>query len=213
MRRLYNTPAGGGTSVLLATTNAAKVERLRWLLEGLPLTLLGPDRVIPRPQVEESGSTHQANAALKAQAWSQAAGGLAIASDGGLVIPVLGSRWDSRETQRFAGAHADDRRRLERLLELLQPYRGQARRALWVEAVAVAQDGGLLSSWQAQGGEGLLAESYEPQHVVPGFWVATLWYFPRFGKRYVEMSPEELAQAADPWAQLKPLVQAFFRGR
>lgn len=197
--------------VLLATANPAKQARLRWLLEGLPVAALTPQEAGLRVEVDETGATHAENAALKAAAWSRAFGGLALASDGGVWVPALGEAWDSLRTRRFAGEGADDRARVEALLRLMAPYRGRERRVVWREAVALAHQGNVLHVWEAQGGEGLLAEDYDPARVVPGFWIATVWCFPALGKRYSECRPEELEQADDTWARLRPQVQSALR--
>ena len=44
---------------------------------------------------------------------------------------------------------------------------------------------------------------------MPGFWVFSLWNFPRFGKLYVELSDAEKESLNDHWAQLKRLVQDY----
>ena len=198
--------------ILLATTNPAKQARLRWLLDGLGLTCVTPEETGVAPPVEEEGATHREVAARKAGAWSRAFGGLALASDGGALIPALGTRWDSLRTRRFAGEAADDRARVEALLRLLEPCQGQVRRIAWREAGAVADAGRVLGVWEAEGGEGVVARTFDPRRVNPGFWVATVWCLPALGKRYLECTEEELARAGDPWAALKPQVQAFLRG-
>ena len=89
--------------ILLGTSNTAKQDALRWLLEGLPLLPATPTQLDLKILPEETGDTHQAIAQTKAKEWSRAASMLAIASDGGLLLPVLGSGWESRFTHRFAG--------------------------------------------------------------------------------------------------------------
>ena len=138
----------GGTKILLATGNQAKQEILRWLLEGLPLTAITPEELGLTSGPEETGETHQEIARLKARDWSQASAMLVIASDGGLVIPALGSDWESRFTHRFAGAEADDDERLNLLLEIMQPYSGSDRAASWTEALAIADSGTLSSHYR-----------------------------------------------------------------
>ena len=198
------------TSVLLATHNPAKKQRLRWLLEGLPLVLMTLEDIMEEPTVTETGASHKENAIIKAEAWSRTVEELAMASDGGAVIPVLEPAWNSLHTARFAGEGAPDAARVERLLELLRPYRGEERRIRWVEALAIARRGRLLSWWQVEGGSGYVAEGYDSHHVVPGFWVATVWYFPHLDKRYGELTEEELDQVNDHWSQLRERVRAFF---
>ena len=199
------------SGILLATTNPAKVRRLRWLLEGLPLDPTTPDELgLSGKDPEEDGSSHEENAILKAQGWSRAVAMPTIASDGGLVIPALGERWESLFTHRFAGVEADDDARRERLLQLMQGYRGEERKASWVEAVAIAQDGRTLACWQVEGATGLLLDGPGAGPAVPGFWAFSVWYFSHLGKTYNELDEQELRRLDDHWSQLKPLVQRFF---
>ena len=201
-------------NILLATTNPAKQRALLRLLEGLPLRPMTPEEagLAGFSVSEEEGSSHEEIARLKAEEWSKAAGVTAISSDGGLVIPALGQRWESLFTHRFAGEDADDHTRLERLLELMRPYKSEARRASWVEALAMAEGGRTLASWQVDGASGLLLEGLDSRPLVPGFWVFSLWYFPHLGKTYNDLNEDELAGLNDHWAQLKSLVGSYFLG-
>ena len=199
------------TSILLGTNNPAKERRLRWLLEGLPIDAVTPVGAgLAGEGPEEGASSHEEVACLKAQDWSRASGMRAIASDGGLVIPALGSSWESLHTHRFAGRHADDTARLEFLLQLMRPFKGEERRASWVEALAIAENGRTLGSWQVEGATGLLLEGSGEGPVVPGFWVFSVWHFPHLGKTYNQLNDEELERLNDHWSQLKSSVQRFF---
>ena len=197
--------------ILLATGNPAKQATLGWLLEGLPMELVEPKELGLISVPEEEGETHRAIAEQKASAWSEAASMLVIASDGGLVIPALGSNWESRFTHRFAGGAATDQDRLSRLLELMQPYRGAERAASWIEAVAIADQGRTLTSWELTGATGFIADTPSEEGVVPGFWVFSIWQFPKLGKYYNHLTESEREALDDHWAQLRTQVQEYFR--
>ncbi len=203
------------TRILLATGNPAKQATLQWLLEDLPLETVTPGELGLTLVPDEEGETHQAIACQKANAWSQAASMLVIASDGGLVIPALGANWESRFTHRFAGAAANDRDRLRSLLQLMQPYQGEEREASWIEAVAIADQGQILSSWELTGATGLIADvsSKGPGEdpVVEGFWVFSVWRFPEFGKYYNQLTEAERQSLDDHWTQLRVRVQSYFQ--
>ena len=199
------------TPVLLATGNPAKQETLRCLLEGLPLLPVTPREAGVSADPDESQDTHEAIARAKATEWSKAASMLAIASDGGLVVPSLGHGWESRYTHRFAGPAADDRQRAHRLLELMRPYQGSDRQASWMEALAIAHKGRTLASWQLIGATGQIADVPGPESDTPGFWVFTLWYFPHFARYYNELSSSQLQSMDDHWSRLRQLVQRYFR--
>jgi XTP/dITP diphosphohydrolase len=70
--------------VLLATANAHKVDEVQSILGG-PWLVVARD-----PAVEETGSTFEENALLKARAVAARAGELAIADDSGIEIDALG---------------------------------------------------------------------------------------------------------------------------
>ena len=201
-------------NLLLATSNPAKQQRLGWLLEGLSLAPVTLDELgLAGREPQEEGATHEENACLKAEFWSSRRDGLVISSDGGLVIPVLGDRWASLRTRRFAGGLAGDEMRVRRLLDLMEPYDGDERRASWVEAVAIADRGQILGSWQVEGATGLLLKRPGSGPRVPGFWAFSIWYFPELEKSYNELDEGELEVLNDHWIQLKRLVQTFFHQR
>jgi len=144
------------SEVLVATTNPAKQERLRSLLAGQGVVFHALEELPNVPPPEETGLTHLETARGKAVYWSEAFGGLAISSDGGLVIPALGPAWDSVRTRRATGDDAPDAERIGRLLALMGPYEGEDRAALWAEAVVLADDGEVLAEWEVEGPKGYL---------------------------------------------------------
>ena len=91
------------TRLLIATTNQNKVREIRQLLSGLPLEILTleqwPDLVAP----DETGSTFEENARIKASYYAAATGELTVAEDSGLEIDALGGA-PGVESARFGGA-------------------------------------------------------------------------------------------------------------
>jgi XTP/dITP diphosphohydrolase len=69
--------------LLLATGNAHKVEEIAAILDGW-------DIVARDPGVEETGTTFEGNALIKARALCAATGGLAVGDDSGIEIDALG---------------------------------------------------------------------------------------------------------------------------
>ena len=196
--------------ILLATGNPAKAAKLRWLLHGLNLA---PEDLSAHPDIrlpDETGASFAENARRKAEHASQAFGGLALASDGGVLIPALGAAWDALRTGRAAGPSATDEERARHLLALAAGLQGDARRVLWSEAVAVARNGQTLEAWEATGTEGVLTTDYDPANAIPGFWVYSLWSFPQLGKRYVDLPPAELDAMDTVWPAIRERVQRWF---
>ena len=199
-------------TILLATGNPAKRERLEWLLDGLGFTAVGPEAVASSPrQTQEEGPSHKANAEQKATAWSRAWGSLAIASDGGLVVPALMEHWDSLRTRRFTPSAEHDIGRAKALIDLVSHLPEGERSAFWIEAVALADAGDVLHTFQAESGRGVIATSFDPAHIHGGFWVGAVWGFPELGKVYAELTEEELRRVGDHWTALREQVQDYFR--
>lgn len=80
-----------GDRLVVATHNGGKLEEIRALLApyGLHVTA-NADHGLPEP--DETGTTFEANARLKAQAAAQATGLPALADDSGIEIDAIGGR-------------------------------------------------------------------------------------------------------------------------
>ena len=117
-------------TLLIATLNLAKAEKLRALAAGIDLTLVGPSSVASPPEVEEDASSHLGNAIRKAVAWSRGRTEVALASDGGLAIPALGDDWSSLVTRRGTGGDVSDEEHATRLLRRMRDLAGERRATL-----------------------------------------------------------------------------------
>lgn len=197
--------------LLLATTNPAKLVRLRWLLADLPLDLRVPTdlALTADPSVPEDVPSFAGNAEQKALAWSAAARGMpTLASDGGMAIPALGAHWDALRTRRQAGPSATDQDRIDHLLHLMRDLHGEARRATWHEALALARGATLLHTWTAQGDGGLIAEEAPEPGAAIGFWTERVRWYPAIGKLMCRFSERERDQVDDVWPRLRAQVRA-----
>ena len=192
--------------LLIATTNPAKAERLERLCYGLALELVDGLSLGGEPTTEEEGASHLANAVRKAVDWSRRHREVAIASDGGLVIPTLGDGWESLLTRRATGGAVSDEEHAHRLLARMRDLSGERRAVYWAEALAVAHDGTVVGAWETNGLHGRIADEYAPRQGVSGFWVSGLWVSPD-GRRYGDLEDSELAAVGDPWAVLAEPVR------
>ena len=199
-------------TILLATGNAAKQAKLRWLISGLGLTTVTPSDLGVSFDPPEPGETHLEVAQDKALAWADRIGELVIASDGGAHIPALGASWNSIFTKRAAGDVPDDRARADHLLGLMRGRTGSERDVVWHEAVAVASPGRLLGAWEAHGAPKTLVETYDPAKVQGGFWFPALLMVPSFGKLLADLTPEEAAEVDDAWNTLYGEVRTALPG-
>ncbi|MDM8530667.1 XTP/dITP diphosphatase [Anaerolineales bacterium HSG25] len=77
------------TKLLIATNNAHKIEEFQEILADLPYTLTSPKQEGLNLDPEETGTTFEANAIIKAEAFAQASGLLTLADDSGLEVDAL----------------------------------------------------------------------------------------------------------------------------
>jgi XTP/dITP diphosphohydrolase len=76
--------------VIIATKNAGKLIEFQSILSQYDLKAISLLDLEDSPEVEETGSTFEENAVLKAEAISKLYGKMAIADDSGLSVDYLG---------------------------------------------------------------------------------------------------------------------------
>lgn len=118
---------------VMATHNQHKVNELQRILEPLDIHVTVADL----PEVEESGSTFEENAALKAHSACKATGLPSVADDSGLEVDALDGA-PGVYSARYAGENATDYDRIHKLLRELDKLQPQSRSARFVSAVCCA---------------------------------------------------------------------------
>ena len=198
--------------LILATTNPNKVDKLRWIMGEYF------DNITPQSQkidVEETEDNFEGNAILKAVEISKRFNCHAVATDGGVLIPSLGDRWNAIFTKRFLGKeNVTDTDRIEGLLELMKDKRGDERKIMWREAIALAYNGKLLFSTEVDGDEGIIQDAYNLEQYAPGIWQCTLTCYPQFdNKNFFELTDAEREYSEISWHRLKEMMDWFIRGK
>jgi XTP/dITP diphosphohydrolase len=126
--------------LLIATTNPNKVREIRPLLAGLPYELVTLRDVAAITEPEESAPTFWENARIKALAYAQGSGLVAVAEDSGLEIDAMNGE-PGVLSARFLGASTSYPDRFEEIFKRLE---GKPRAARFVTALAVADGGRVL---------------------------------------------------------------------
>ena len=202
-------------NIVAATRNRAKIAEFQRLIASLA-TVVPISSDFEFLAVDERGNSIEAIASEKAATLSQqlqAAGrpSLTIASDGGLLIPGLGTSWNPLTTRRFAGEDASDLERAELLLNMAESLDDSQREVGWREAVAIADHGQLIGVWSADSEPGLLASTVDGALVErqPGFWIPAIWLVPRFGNRpMASLTAAERQSIDDHWRKLQEPVRS-----
>ena len=132
------------SQLLLATRNQGKIVEFRRILdEAAPgaIELVGLDQFPNLHDVDETGSTFQENALLKAREMSEATGLPAIADDSGLCVDALNGD-PGIFSARWAGTHGDDAANLAKVLTQLESVDDSNRGAFFICVAALYLPGG-----------------------------------------------------------------------
>jgi XTP/dITP diphosphohydrolase len=125
--------------LLLATRNKGKIEEFRRILDGIAagkIDLLGLEQFPDLHDVDETGSTFEENALLKAREASYATGIPAIADDSGLCVDFLNGA-PGIFSARWAGRHGDDKANTAKVLESLSGVPDEKRSAHFTSVAAL----------------------------------------------------------------------------
>jgi XTP/dITP diphosphohydrolase len=178
-------------NLLVATTNTGKLAEIGDVLARSPVQLLSLADVPPLDEPEETETTFEGNARLKARHYAARTGLMTVADDSGLVIDGLGGEPGVRSA-RFLRPNATYAERFAEIERRLKKLPDAARRARFICAVAVVQDDRVL--FEATGTiEGTIAR-------VPagsgGFGYDPIFYYPPYDATLAEVNREAKLRVA-----------------
>ncbi|MEG2000884.1 MAG: RdgB/HAM1 family non-canonical purine NTP pyrophosphatase [Evtepia sp.] len=171
--------------MVLASQNKKKLVELQKILSDLNIEVVRQEN--GGIEVEETGTTFEENAALKAEAVCKATGMAAIADDSGLVTEALEGA-PGIFSARYGSAEYNDTDRWKLLLEHMK---GKTNRSAQFVCVicCVLPDGGKI---YARGTcDGLIAEEAQGSG---GFGYDPIFYLPQIGKTMAQLSETEKNQ-------------------
>lgn len=172
--------------VIIATKNPGKAREFEHIFAPRGITV---NTLLDYPEiqdVEETGTTFEENATLKAEAVSQQLNIMVIGDDSGLIVDALEGR-PGIYSARYAGESKDDQKNLEKVLDELQGVPEEKRTARFYCALAVAIPGKETIT-VAGTCEGRILEE---QRGTNGFGYDPVFYVPEKGCTMAELSSEE----------------------
>ena len=173
------------SKLLLATNNQGKVREYQSLLKGVPFELVTPAQQGINLEVEESGSTFEENARLKALAFARVSGLLTLADDSGLEVDALKGEPGIRSS-RYAGEGATDADRVKFLLAKLEHIAPEKRTAHFICVIALAFPDGQIEICSGKC-DGLIISEPRGEN---GFGYDPIFYFPALKKTMAELPTE-----------------------
>ena len=186
-----------GDRLVIATHNPGKRAEIAALLAPFGVGAIGAAE-LGLPEPEETGTTFESNAALKALAAANASGFPALADDSGLVVPALDGA-PGVYSARWAGPGRDFARAMTLVEERLAER--SDRRALFVAALALAWPDGHVECFRGEAHGALVF----PPRGNRGFGYDPI-FLPEGGTlTFGEMAPEEkhaISHRADAFRKL-----------
>ena len=169
---------------VLASHNKKKMAEMRAILSELGVEILSQADVGVDIEPEETGTTFEENARIKAEAIMQATGLPAIADDSGLVVDALNGE-PGVYSARYGGEGLDDTGRWQLLLKNMEGKENRACRFVSVICCAFPDGSQLMTRGECHG---VVAEGPRGEG---GFGYDPVFWLPGKGKSMAELSPEE----------------------
>ncbi len=133
------------TPIFLATRNRHKTHEIQTML-GSGVVVRDATEVPELPEIEETGTTFEANARLKAEGISRHIAGLVLADDSGLEVDALGNE-PGIYSARYAGPGCTDLQNTELVLEKMRGVLPEQRAARFRCVLAVAREGETVATF------------------------------------------------------------------
>lgn len=171
--------------LLIATRNRDKLREMRELLGGLEVEVVTLEEFPSVPEVEETGSTLEENAGMKASTAARTAGLHAVADDSGLFVPALDGRPGVRSA-RYAGPEATDEDLCRKLLREMRDVPERRREAAFRCCVVMSDPGGQMVLTATGAVEGRITEEMRGDG---GFGYDPVFYHPDSAATFAALSP------------------------
>ena len=173
--------------VVLASHNQKKMVEMKAILSQMGVEVLSQAEVGVDLEPEETGTTFEENARIKAQAVMQATGLPAIADDSGLMVDALGGD-PGVYSARYGGPGLDDTGRWQLLLKNMAGESNRACKFVSVICCAFPDGGEVMARGECPG---ILAQGPSGDG---GFGYDPIFYLPQLGKTMAQLTPADKNQ-------------------
>lgn len=172
--------------VIIATKNPGKAKEFEHIFSSRGITVRTLLDYPEIPEVEETGTTFEENATLKAEAVSKALGKMVIGDDSGLIVDALEGR-PGIYSARYAGEPKNDQNNTDKVLSELEDIPEEKRTARFYCALAVAIPGQETKTVSGTC-EGRILKERRGSN---GFGYDPVFYVPEKGLAMAELSSDE----------------------
>jgi XTP/dITP diphosphohydrolase len=180
-------------TLLIATTNPAKLAEYRVLMQEFALELVSLRDLAIKDEAPESGNSFAENARIKARFYFGQSGLPTLADDGGLEVDALGGA-PGINSHRWLGTDVDDRMLAEEVVRRMAGVKESQRSARLRAAAALVyrKEGHVFEQVAEAALEGIIAKRCYPI-IRRGFPYRSVLYLPERGCYLAEVPEREAA--------------------
>jgi len=191
-------------TLVVATANEGKLAEFAAALAPAGIEVLGLAALGPGDPVAETGATFEANAHLKAEAYSRRTPHLVLADDSGLEVDALDGR-PGVFSARYGSPDLSDTARCKAIMKGLVDVPEEKRTARFRCVLAVARDGKTLATFDGAV-EGLILREMRGEH---GFGYDPIFFHGPSGRAFGQLTREEKEKVSHRGAAIRKLLDAL----
>ena len=189
--------------VLIATKNKGKVKDFEAIFGPLGYEVKSMFDVAADMDIEETGTTFEENAILKAEGLAEVLQTIVIADDSGLAVDALNGE-PGVYSARYAGDH-DDKANIIKVLEKLNGVPTPQRTARFVCCIAIAGPGIETQTFNGTC-EGVISEMEIGEN---GFGYDPIFYVPTLSRTMAQLTAEEKGKISHRGNAIRLLKEAL----
>lgn len=192
--------------IIFATQNEGKLKEIRAIFGEMDLEILSMKEAGIDIPIEETGTTFEENAVIKATAVAKAAGTLALADDSGLEIDYL-NKEPGVYSARYAGEDTPYTIKNQMLLDRLAGVKESQRTARFVCAVAAAYPDGRVFTVRGTM-EGIIGLAPAGEN---GFGYDPIFYLPECGCSSAQLTMEQKNALSHRGKALRAIKEVLYK--
>jgi len=172
--------------LVVASKNKGKIEEIRYVFRNIPYEIVSMEDIGITDDIEESGTTFEENALIKARYIMNATGIATLADDSGLEVDFLDGA-PGVYSSRYAGENATDEEKIQKILSILKgvPFKKRGARFVCVIAVVFSDGREFLSTGTF---DGVIAEQPVGEN---GFGYDPILFVPEQSRTVAQMNEVE----------------------
>ncbi len=190
--------------LLIASHNSGKIEEFKKLFAKYAFEVVSLLDYPELDEVEETGSTFEENARLKAETIANMLNIIAIADDSGLVVDDLNGA-PGVYSARYSGEPKDDQRNKLKLLDELSKIPDSQRQAHFISCIVAAYPN--YPSLVVEGK--VFGTILEQERGMDGFGYDSLFYYQPKDKTFAELGLQEKNKISHRSAAFEKLMKEF----